>query len=249
MAAAEARFSIFKLPPELRNRIYELVLGPPKHICVQRTDIFYTANDGDTYYAGYGNCYSEYQRPPPITQVSRQIRAETTPIHYGQHTFVAYVDSDPFRWPDTPDEWTQWRSDRQYKKWTRGDPTTGGVRDWLDRIGSHQASLIKHFLIRIPLPEPTCTWKRQASCSKADCDEWHPSSSAQVSKYLGIQALGVKDQAVKASFGATCGGIEWKDSSLAHAPLDWSPVGNETLANNEKFASEDVWRYDHWRAW
>jgi hypothetical protein len=245
MAATKARFSFFKLPPELRNRVYELVLGPPRRICVQMADGYYLREgEIEPEYGGFGLVCVNHLRPPPITQVSRQVRAETTPIHYGQHTFVAYVDTEwhaIYDWEDSREvQETKWHTkDGRYMDWLFEDPLTVPLHKWLKRIGTHQASLIKHLLIRLVMPDAICTWKGKAFCKKQDCGEWHPTTSAQVSNDLGLSQLGITNSAVKAMFGATIRGEEWKTLIGESWELEWTSVGEEELTSEDKTTGED----------
>lgn len=69
------------LPPELRNRIYELVL----------------IDQDDRIQALFGDDYDSKETAadlsqPALTRVSRAVRKDTLPIFYGQHTFYLWLD-------------------------------------------------------------------------------------------------------------------------------------------------------------
>ncbi|KAK4574877.1 hypothetical protein LTR86_001719 [Recurvomyces mirabilis] len=68
--------TLVTLPPELRNRIYELVLPVGQVI-----DIL--------------PAYNEAHQSPPITCVNRQLRRETLPIYYGNNTFQSSIGYPP----------------------------------------------------------------------------------------------------------------------------------------------------------
>lgn len=104
MQASHARANFMTLPPELRNRIYELVLIANNGI--ERPDGSFMIEIADTseefewslgddeipsYYSTLAWC-----QQPFLTRVSRQIRSETLPIYYGANTFVAYVEKRGF---------------------------------------------------------------------------------------------------------------------------------------------------------
>ncbi|KAK5009942.1 hypothetical protein BJ546DRAFT_1129308 [Cryomyces antarcticus] len=72
--AKKARFSFLKLPPELRNRIYKLVL-------IRRWPII-----ADVWFM--------VVHPPALTQVCQQLRRETLPIFYGANKFIGDVIGD-----------------------------------------------------------------------------------------------------------------------------------------------------------
>ncbi|TKA81415.1 hypothetical protein B0A49_00654, partial [Cryomyces minteri] len=72
--AKKAQFPFLKLPPELRNRIYKLVLIRRWPIIA---DIWFMVVD-----------------PPALTQVCQQLRRETLPIFYGANKFAGDVIGD-----------------------------------------------------------------------------------------------------------------------------------------------------------
>ncbi|KAK5120899.1 hypothetical protein LTR85_005966 [Meristemomyces frigidus] len=133
MEASKARVSFMSLSPELRNRIYELVVKPRKigdggvdgerAICVQDACIENYDDVGDDL--DYGNL-TAWRKQPAITKVSRQVRAETLPMYYGGNLLVAYLDVS-LDIDDNP---------------------LSTARHWLERIGKANAALIKHFEIR-----------------------------------------------------------------------------------------------------
>lgn len=81
---------------ELRNRIYELVLAADDGI--QLEDGSFMIEIGDLMTGNEEGSEPQYTftpfwcMQPPSTQVSRQVRAETLPVHYGSNTFVVYIE-------------------------------------------------------------------------------------------------------------------------------------------------------------
>lgn len=67
------------LPPELRNRIYDLTLVENDNITTNVTPMYDTP--------------SRLWKPPPILQSCRQLRAEALPVYYGSNTFVVEQNS------------------------------------------------------------------------------------------------------------------------------------------------------------
>ena len=65
----------FKLPPELRNRIYEFAL-------LQRTPIVIICQQA------CGQHSRRHAMQPALSRTCRLLRKETLPIFYGQHTFL-----------------------------------------------------------------------------------------------------------------------------------------------------------------
>ncbi|KAK5120882.1 hypothetical protein LTR85_005949 [Meristemomyces frigidus] len=92
MAEPQPRPTLLTLPPELRNRIYDLAVRPDpgeggvtgeQSICVQ------TAFER-LYNIRHGNL-TTWRTQPSITRVCRQTRDEALPIYYAANTFVAYL--------------------------------------------------------------------------------------------------------------------------------------------------------------
>ncbi|KAK0247847.1 hypothetical protein B0A54_16556 [Friedmanniomyces endolithicus] len=82
---SSGRSPLLALPPELRNRIYELVLvdmGDKIIDIYPETDNFVTR---------------PYLWQPALTRVSREVRHETLAIFYGQNSFRVPLTSDVFR--------------------------------------------------------------------------------------------------------------------------------------------------------
>lgn len=61
---------LLRLPPELRNWIYELVVVEKDAIRIENTSV--------------------RALPPGLTHTCRQLRVEASPIHYGQNIFVIH---------------------------------------------------------------------------------------------------------------------------------------------------------------
>lgn len=80
--AGTAEPLLLKLPPELRNYIYELALVEPYTMDLEAEDV-----------AGR---IAEVVLQPDLTRTCKQIRQEALPIFYGRNTFEIYVCSD---WP------------------------------------------------------------------------------------------------------------------------------------------------------
>jgi hypothetical protein len=110
-ADTELKTCLFlKLPPELRNRIYELVLVEEKPIQISTwaqsqkpcrpswCDLMHTL-DGQLI---------AHLREPSVLEVCKQIRTEGLPIFYGQNVFFG----------DTPDShrWVEWLAQLGPKK-------------------------------------------------------------------------------------------------------------------------------------
>lgn len=127
MEEAKSRISFMTLPPELRNRIYQLTLLPSKGDsgCVDNT----TAIDLKTP-------NSTWTRQPALTKVSRQIRAESLPLYYGLNKFVVRI--------------SQTRSYRStVKQCSFGKSLSSDCAAvWLSRIGKANIDLIKDLEIR-----------------------------------------------------------------------------------------------------
>lgn len=95
MDASHARANLPTLPAELRNRIYELVLAADDGIELEDGSFMIEIGDfltgdeeeGLTLYLSTPFWCTQ----PPLTRVSRQMRAETLPVYYGCNTFVTYV--------------------------------------------------------------------------------------------------------------------------------------------------------------
>lgn len=101
MDASHSRANLLTMPAELRNRIYELVLSADKGIeCPDGTHMIEIASPSDedswtdegwqpAYFSTKGWCTQ-----PPLTRVSRQVRAETLPVYLGVNIFVIYVEGN-----------------------------------------------------------------------------------------------------------------------------------------------------------
>ncbi|KAK3631759.1 hypothetical protein LTR56_016715 [Elasticomyces elasticus] len=75
---------LLTLPPEIRNEIYALAFTKASTFRVagkmpRRPEEAFTVR------------LASKSAPPALTRVSRQIREETLPIHYGRHTFEIYI--------------------------------------------------------------------------------------------------------------------------------------------------------------
>jgi len=147
MEATKARISFLTHSPELRNRIYELLLMPQENGnggipgC---KDIFIGIHDpcgescprcmeGDTCRkCNYAMAKSSpYRKPHAITRASRQVRQEALSLYYGANTFVG--------WPD-----------EEYAN-RGGQDSFCDAQRWLRMVGKANAVLIKDLQIRIVL--------------------------------------------------------------------------------------------------
>ncbi|UJO22124.1 uncharacterized protein CLAFUR5_09090 [Fulvia fulva] len=93
----KARANFFMLPPELRNRIYELVLvaSPPLIIKLPKYSRLTKIYRWRTIDQPYG------QIPIEILRVSRQVRQEALPIFLGANTFeLTVLWSNPVDMPN-----------------------------------------------------------------------------------------------------------------------------------------------------
>ena len=106
---------LFRLPAELRNRIYELALVQKKHI-----------------HASIAGCEESWSRPnskqvkrailaltlrqPPLTRTCRKLREEALPIFYGGNVFHVPI--------------------------LHNDGNAGEVIDWLTAVGAKNRSLL-----------------------------------------------------------------------------------------------------------
>jgi hypothetical protein len=189
MEESQTRFNFFSLPAELRINIYEHVVSGPG--CVQFASIDHD-HTGPGSYSVYGYLNGV---PPPITQVCRQLRSETLPIHFAKDT-KAYVDIEPER-KDTSIRIAQ-------------------LHSWLEAIGPESAALIKNLTIYMPLPNGPCAWTVECNCDDDERGCWRPNSSEDVCFYLGLDQLGVIPSAVRGLFGAHVVDEDEDD--------DWKPV-------------------------
>ena len=149
MEAAKSRSSFMSLSPELRNRVYDLVMIPNKDgaggvehsraICVQQAVVYVYDSDetDDDNERIYGEVVKRWRNQPAITRVSRQVRAETLPMYYGLNEFIAY------NW-DPENEGT----------WEFGGFFS--AHRWLSRMGRANAALIKQFAVHIPRQHQMC---------------------------------------------------------------------------------------------
>jgi hypothetical protein len=84
---------LLDLPAELRNHIYDWLLIPG-------------ASEEDDDYGivtiRYDSKIKLRWKPPPITQISRQVRRETTTIYYGENTFRITLSPRDVRQPLHP---------------------------------------------------------------------------------------------------------------------------------------------------
>lgn len=88
-AAATCVPFIDKIPTEIRNSIYELVLVeqiPGRHEMMCPHDL-------GSISVGF------HTSVPALLQVSRQVRAETSPIYYGSNSFYVEYGFDDYRGP------------------------------------------------------------------------------------------------------------------------------------------------------
>lgn len=101
MQASHDRANLMKLPVELRNRIYELVLVADAGI--KRPDGSYMIEIGSPYdeskwsfeEMGWDPRYWStpcWCQQPPLTRISRQLRAAALVVYYGLSTFIVYVE-------------------------------------------------------------------------------------------------------------------------------------------------------------
>lgn len=91
--------TLLSLPPELRNRIYELVVVSPAPLKAALSVDYAPANKknfGDGFQVGervallkvpWGGLLYSWQVQPPLTKVNRQVRSEALPVFHGLNSF------------------------------------------------------------------------------------------------------------------------------------------------------------------
>ena len=127
MTASKANAGLLKLPAELRNQIYELVLSPdPGEVVeVQEHERWYdTANAYLRPYARRDGWLVQPSSAPALLNVNHQIRSEALTIYYKVSTFTASFGSHLHM---------------------------GFIRtavSWLKEIGSENAARISEFVVR-----------------------------------------------------------------------------------------------------
>lgn len=204
MAAAQARLGFSKLPAEIRNCIYELLLVPDQ-ACAQEVTLSRAlkGSRGVSFRIPFGEVDHKKLISPAICQVSQQMRGETLPLFYGQTTFVAYADPSELKF--------------------RLDRSVRAIRDWLSVIDQKCPKMIKNLVIRPPLPRSECATTRSGTCDR-ECRGWHPVSASSI--IARLPQLDVKDSAIKIEFGATVKGSFWKETVTQvedFETLEWKP--------------------------
>ncbi|KAI5363675.1 hypothetical protein Slin15195_G093280 [Septoria linicola] len=158
--AAKARTSFFSLSAELRNAIYELILVGEKRD-LQPNDVGYKrqARDGLSL---------------ALLSANRQVRAEASPIFWGQKNFIMTIDSALVGSSKSP------------------------MHDWLQKIGVENAKLIKRVEFRLPDIQPNIEAARFLYFLLRSVQEPMFSDSKTIHE-LALSACGCLDQGVEAS--------------------------------------------------
>lgn len=140
MVASKAKAGLLKLPAELRNHIYELVLTPEGGVPVEtqaREEWHdygrYAPPDAVTKRAGW---FARPTSTPALLSVNSQIRTEALPIYYKVNTFMASFGA---------------RLDKGFLR---------SAASWLKIIGPERASQIEKFIVRFveqDLRKAACT--------------------------------------------------------------------------------------------
>ena len=125
MESCKARTNFFTLPPELRNRIYELTVIHDQAVRIDNPD-------------------TDWIFQPAITRTNRHVRAEALQVYYGLNKFAAFV-GDRYNLAEKIEL-------RNHRMCNGGmslplHPLEKRLRHptWLKRIGARNVSMIKHF--------------------------------------------------------------------------------------------------------
>lgn len=153
IAATKARCSFLSLPPELRNRIYKLVVAsrddsegdPAPHFTPET--VHDASRRGPYIMVRIDNVKLQQ---PALTKVSTQLRKECLPIFYGANEFVVALKR--FREPrrqvtvNIPGlEGGQIRTETRY--WTGERYHLGDADEWFRAIGRANRALLKRISV------------------------------------------------------------------------------------------------------
>ena len=127
------RKGLLSLPTELRNQIYRLV------VVVDEDNVGGVARDtaiciSPIPYRSHVCDLTDWRYQPALTRVSRQVRAESLPVYYGENEFVAFA-------------WF-----RTGKRFPVGGPD---LEAWLRGMGSANMKLLHHCVVRGLWPRVT----------------------------------------------------------------------------------------------
>lgn len=163
----QTSFPLLKLPPEIRNRIYILVVGQPSPITLCSTSgdvdlVFHSKGHVKSWKPSSRRRSSPYEPPdwknlplraqPAITRVSRQLRAESLPLFYSINTFTDHSLRD------FDSEWLELQGHSTF----RCDPSHHQhcftapfiyLFSWLVSIGPANCAMLRDIPIHICNPE------------------------------------------------------------------------------------------------
>lgn len=144
MADSKARIGFLTIPPELRNRIYELVL-------TQKDVILGPVEDGPMGIVTIGRSLwyppFESQGQPALTKTCHTIRSESLAVYYGRNKFRCSAPGSAYAGLV---EELQAGTGSATSTSTLGDAKfLGDAPKWLQAIGKENTSLIKAFEVRI----------------------------------------------------------------------------------------------------